>query len=477
MSDLPPELQPDGQPNADAAAPQEARAASVTLREGASDAARARVLMDPANQSLAEALKITFRLLQGGMIVLFALFALSGFQSVREGQAGIRLLFGKADSEVLEPGFKFAAPYPLGEIIKVETGAVQVVEDEAFWPEIRLRNGVREATVDAITPKMALDPEIDGFLVTSDGAIAHATLSIQYRRADPRLYAEHILQNQERSIVRAAVQRGVMQAVATVSIDDLLKAGSSSEDSIAQRARVTAQDTLDALDSGIRIESLTLEQKIPPRWLTDKFAEVQTAASKAAQAESAASSDANTILSRVAGEAAGILDDRIDAYELAIESGDDNAANIILAEIDAILAGQIQGDDELGSITVSGEVARMMSRANQYRSEAVSRSTAELSSFNAQLAKYEASPELMVLGEWRDAFETFFAKEFTQFMLVPQGTNTLNILLNADPEILNEIDRFNKQRDANAARERREQEQRESVFSVEKGLPVGDEDF
>ena len=476
MSELPPEVPQESVGPGPAAA--SGRTASVQLREGASEAAQARVLMDPANQSLAEALRITFRLLQGGMLVLFALFALSGFQSVREGQAGIRLLFGKAEPDVLEPGFRFAAPYPMGEIVKVETGAVQLLEDQAFWPEIVAPGGVRSATVESMTPKQKLDPERDGFVVTSDGAIAHATLSIQYRRADPRVFAEHMLPDTERAIVRAAVQRGVVQAVSTVKIDDLLKAGSSAEDSVAVRARTIAQDTLDALNSGIRIDSLTLEQKVPLRWIKEKFEEVQSAASRAAQAEASASTDASEVLSRVAGGAYSVMNDQIDAYELAVESADPEGAEAVLARIDALLEGRpVEIDGQSVTPVLSGEIARTIAQARQYRSEAVSRSRSELATFRAAQAKHAASPSLMVLGAWREAFDTFFAREFTQFMVVPPGTHTLNLLLNADPDILADIDRFNKQRRAEEARKKREEEQRRSTFSVERGMPVGDGNF
>ena len=40
--------------------------------------------LDPANQSLADALRVTLRIVQVGMLVLAALFAISGSQSVRE---------------------------------------------------------------------------------------------------------------------------------------------------------------------------------------------------------------------------------------------------------------------------------------------------------------------------------------------------------------------------------------------------------
>jgi hypothetical protein len=70
------------------------RAASITL-SGTGVAGDTASLMDPANQSLAEALKISFRIVQLAMVVLAALFVFSGFQTVEENEKGIRVTLGK----------------------------------------------------------------------------------------------------------------------------------------------------------------------------------------------------------------------------------------------------------------------------------------------------------------------------------------------------------------------------------------------
>src|SRR5262245_58112676 len=63
--------------------------------------------MDPANQSLAEALNLIFLLLRGAMLLLAVAFVFSGFQSVNENQRGIKLLFGHKTDADLKPGFHF----------------------------------------------------------------------------------------------------------------------------------------------------------------------------------------------------------------------------------------------------------------------------------------------------------------------------------------------------------------------------------
>jgi len=438
------------------------RDASVQLSEGG-PSANAAVLMDPANQSLADALRITFRILQLGMFVLIVLFLLSGFQSIREGQAGIRLLFGKADSEVLEPGFRFSFPYPLGELVKVQTGAVRLAETRAFWTE---GEGTTPASRDRLPPAR------DGSVLTADGAIAHTQWSIQYRRSDPRQFAQNVTLGQEDAIVRAAVQRGVVQSVATTTIDDLLKQGASAGEPLAVRARVIAQATLDAAQSGIIIENLSLEQKSPPGFVKAKFDSVQAAASEATTAELNADTERREILNRVAGPSAEALIRLIRAYEAALETGDATRGEEILRAIHTVLEGrEAEFDGEVIEANVSGDVARIIASARRERSQAVARARAELALFQAQLEKYRANPALSIKQSVYDALSEYLASPTLQMMFVPEGTDELVLRLNPDPDLRKELIRQQQLQEAIEAEERREQMRRGNEFTIERGTP------
>jgi len=51
--------------------------------------------LDPANQSLADALRMSFRILKLLMLVLVVLYFLSGWFSVKPGENGVILRFGR----------------------------------------------------------------------------------------------------------------------------------------------------------------------------------------------------------------------------------------------------------------------------------------------------------------------------------------------------------------------------------------------
>jgi membrane protease subunit HflK len=292
------------------------RPASVMLRtEGERDGAA----MDPANQSLAEALNLIFRLLQGAMILLVVAFVFSGFQSVNENQRGIKLLFGRKTEADLTPGFHFSAPFPLGEIVKVDTGNVALNLDEAFWPRLTAE---QKTMSPVMTAKPNLKPGEDGSLVTGDESLVHTKWLVNYTRSAAAQYAENMLPEDERRIVEAAVERGVVQAVAQVKVDELLKQSASDQGSVAVRAREIAQRTLDSMSAGIKIEQLTLQDKVPPFNVINDFSLVQTAEQNASKRREEAQTTARNTLNSVAGAAHAVIIERIGAYEEALARND-----------------------------------------------------------------------------------------------------------------------------------------------------------
>ena len=97
------------------------RAASARFEVAGRDDLRGsmdmRDALDPATQSLGDALKLSYRILQAGIVALCVVFVFSGFQSVPEGSTGIKTLFGaiaggdeSGDAQV-QPGLQPFWPY------------------------------------------------------------------------------------------------------------------------------------------------------------------------------------------------------------------------------------------------------------------------------------------------------------------------------------------------------------------------------
>lgn len=447
------------------------RRASVRLRAPGTGGPE-RDLLDPANQSLADALRITFRLLQVTMVVLAGLYALSGFQSVKEGETGIRLLFGRVVDKDLSPGFRASFPPPLGELVRVPASSGRIALDEEFWPYLRPEDRGK-AIADLPRGATSLNPAQDGSVLTADLNLAHTQWEFTYRRTDPSRVAEHIHPEHEERIARAAVKRGVVRAIAGVTIDDLLKQAASDPASITQRTRDAAQAMLDRMDSGLTIDTISLKSRMPPLRLYDRFAEVQGKQSDAAGQLEKADAARRERLNSTAGEAAPTLLALIDRYEAAIAQGDEARQRETLALIDGILDGrEVELDGQARVVPVAGEVSRRLNDAALTRSRLVEQRRSELTLFRAKLEQYRANPALVTTSLWQEALGAFMSRENVQMLWLPPGSGMLEVVINADPDIVKDIERAQQQAEADRARADRERAQREARFRTDTTRPV-----
>jgi membrane protease subunit HflK len=426
-------------------------------------------MMDPANKALADALQILLRILQLGLFVIFVLYLLSGLQSVKQGQTGIRLLFGAIQSEGLEPGFHFSLPYPVGGLERVDQGTVIERLDAQFWQHLPT-DEERAKPTEQIATAFTLHPERDGAVVTGDGNVAHTRWQVTYVRGDATAWARNVLPEAERPLVLGAVQRGVVQAIAEVSIDDLLRQGGRDTEQIAARAAEIAQAALDRMGTGIRIQRLDLTERIPPTFLRDRFAQVQTAEQNAGKARSEALAERNRLLSEVAGGAAEPLLTLIDAYESALDKGDEDAARGLLARINGVLDGEpIELFPDGPEVEIGGEAARMVADARQYVAQTVSRRRSQLALFRAKLAQFRSNPQLLVFNEWASAYKQFTGHEYVQVLINPPGATGVEIVLNQDPQIIKDIQRKIAEREGEEGRRRRLELQRQEQFRTQRG--------
>ena len=481
-------LSPDGEgsgptgadaPSPNLVVPQSRRAGSVRLRqntEGVSDAD----LLDPANQSLADALRLLYKFVIIGVIALFGVYLWSGFGSVKEGSRGIRLLFGKVQESNLDPGFRFSVPQPFGELVTVEQGRNDLSIDKSFW--VFIPDG-QDPQLDKINPTASLKPDQGGTgsVLTGDGNIAHTKWQVGYRRDDVTSHAQNLLPAAEEALVRAAVMRGVVHACAGVTITQLLQQTGDQLNAVSVNAKAVAQKTLDNAGSGIKIDSLNLSEVTPPLFVRGDFNKVASASSAAAAAIEKARTEANEQLNKVAGEAAPYIIQAIDDYEVAVARGEGAGAEKKLQLIDDLMMGKEVEVDEIrdGRKTgakiaikgrVSGEVATVISAAERSRNETISMSKSDLLRFQAKLAQYNSNPSVMVQREWASALSEFYNSRTVELMMVPPGTSTIALLLNRDPAIARELDSEIKRRELEDANRQRELELRREGVKTQTGL-------
>lgn len=420
-------------------------------------------LLDHANKSLADALRLTLRLVYAGMVILACFFVVSGSEQVQENERGVKLLFGSVTQDEVQPGLSINPPPPMGELIKVDVGQAEIKLDTDFWIFAADRRDLAkpiEQLAGSASPN--LTPGQGGYNLTSDGNIAHTQWKVLFKREDAAKWARNVLPEQETAIVTAAVRRGVVHSCSKVGIDDLLKQTSGGP--VASLARQIAQDQLDGLGTGIRLQQLLLEKAMPPLYLLNQFAKVQSSVAESTTKQEATESAARTLMATVAGESADTAVQLIDEYEKAIEGFGARKPDAVLSDIHSLLSGQ---DVRVGDRTVrgmtSGAAASIVAQAKQYRSEEVTKLQSEFIRFTTKLGQFQSNPSLMVATEINDAVLGFMSRPGVQATYLPGNTERIMLTLSRDPGKLR--DALQKQReregeDAQKARMRKLEEDR-----------------
>lgn len=472
MSDERPDQNTPVEPPAD-----ESRgAASVTLRSS-DDTGDTGLLLDRANRSALDALRIAYLIMTWIMIGLVALFLLSGFQSVNEGERAVRLRFGQIQDSNLGAGFQFAFPPPIGELIKIEIGQQTLRVDEAFYP--RLDERQRAQTIEQLAQRggfRSYNPSEDGSLITADQNLAHAKWQVIYERSAPSEWLTHVDRDfeLEQEIIRLSVERAAVRAISEITIDDLVKQAAGSEGSVARRAEQYAQEAIDRAGIGIQIVRLDMIDSGPPLNLYNDFAQVTSAATQANAERDRAQQYARSSLNAVAGAASDELVELIDRYERATDLGNTDEQEQIMAAIRSVMLGEavelpaFSDNEEMVAVAenqVSGEVTQMISSAQTYRRQVSDEAQADLTLFRSKLDQYNSNKRVLVTREWASAVTEFLQKDTVQAMILPEGTDVLELLLNRDPEILREQEKASRRQMLNEANERRKEELAKPVLS------------
>ncbi len=440
--------------------PRATRTASMTLRQSAG---RETVSLDPAQQSLNQALRLSFGLLKILMVVLLVLFLTSGFRTIQEGNRGLRLRFGAIqDEDAVGSGAVWTYPQPVGELVVVPANP-QDLPIDGFLPA-KMPNELTRPWKDLRrAPSAGLMPGRDGSLLTSDGNIVHVEWSARYRIDDAVKKEMHIAHDELETLVRVAVEQGIVHAVSRTTIDDLEEEVYDvlvgSREAIAAMARRKAQQTLTALDSGIVLDSLAMEDTSPPLQTKEIFERVATAQSTAQQEREQARQEAVEILSAAAGEAQARLVSLIEAYGEQLELSNAAAADHLLARIEGILQGEALPEDE--GIQVAGRAASIMEGAKRERVGIRQSAEGEYRTFRAIREQFASAPDVTIAKYWSDALLRVMNNPYTQTMLVPANANDLTITIGPDPDVMKRI--IERLLEDDAARTQREYNERRGI--------------
>ncbi len=410
--------------------------------------------VEPGDKSLADALRVSFRLLSAIMLVVLFFYVLTGVKSVQSDQVGVKKVFGRVVS-VVESGLAYTWPFPIGDIDIVSTREQELSIND-FW---MYETAEQKAAGDLLSRQVgvgSLDPARDGALLTGDRNLLHVRLSCKYRVADPLAYLSNVGDQPQRvrEVVRSALCHAAIRAAAIQTADGLQR---TERAVFAAAVRRETQAELDALGSGLEVSSVLLTDSTWPLGALKAYVEAQNAVSKAEQARNAARAEAEKELNAAAGaayrrlvgdvgelgpqdqqhSAASDQEDLIGRYAAAAAAGQTAAAADLLVRI----------DEALRSNETGGQAARIIAEAEAYRTTTLQRVKGRVERFRELLPAYEKTPELLLQRLWIDVREAILNAATNEKFYLTLGPDKTILRINRDPKVAAEIERALKAKD------------------------------
>lgn len=391
--------------------------------------------LDPAQRSLADALRVSFGVLKIVMAVLVVVYLLSGLFKVPQDQVALRLRFGRIVGEegrqVIVPDGRlhWSWPYPVEQVLRVPGSKViqQVSLDRAFYFNIT-DEMVGRSEDEMFLSRDGLDPLQDGSLLTADANLVHARWNVSFVIGDPVAYIRNVGDiAAARTLVLATVEQAIVYAAARTVSDEIVKGRSNT--ALAQEY---AQKLLDTLQSGIRIETLAVPRAVFPLPVRQSSQAVNRAESDRATRLSAAQSEATQVLGRTIGRAYLPLWGLIQRIDLAEHAGDQALASQLNRELEQAFHELAVTDASGQKLVMGGEVAQIINDAAAYEQSARSQADARAAVFQGMLPNYQRSPGVLLNKLWEDARREILSGDVDTFYL-PAGQPWIKI--NRDPDV------------------------------------------
>jgi membrane protease subunit HflK len=272
--------------------------------------------IDSGSQALSEALRSSFVIVKFVMVLLLLVFLGSGFFTVGPQERAIILRLGKPVGEgeraLLGPGLHWSFPYPIDEYVKISITGIQRVTSSIGWYAV-----TPEQELSGTEPPMGgqMMPG-DGYVLTSDGNIAHSRATLTYRINDPIRYVFNFVNAS--NAIQSALDNALLFAASRFTVDQVL---TTDVISFTEAVRKRTAELVDQQQLGIIIEQFTV-QSIPPRQLRDAFANVLRAEVNRNKVLTEARSHENQVLSQSSADAESVINaSKSDRARLVAEIG------------------------------------------------------------------------------------------------------------------------------------------------------------
>jgi modulator of FtsH protease HflK len=256
------------------------------------------------------------------LVVLLALWLMSGVYTVAPDEKAVILRFGKL-SQVVEPGLHYHMPPP------IEMHIIRSVT-KVYREEIGFR------TVDPGPPARYRQKPDESLMLTGDENIVNVEVAVQYRVTDvvKALFSVQRLGAFEGGgdgLVHDAAEAALRQVVGRHGIDEVLTEGKLK---VQTEIEEKLQESFDLYDCGLAVESVQLQSVGPPSQVDSAFKDVASAKEDRERLVNEARGYQNDVIPKARGEAERMVKEaesyRVERIRRA--QGDADRFNAVYAE-------------------------------------------------------------------------------------------------------------------------------------------------
>jgi regulator of protease activity HflC (stomatin/prohibitin superfamily) len=407
---------------------------------------------DPAMKSLADAMRVSFRVLSAIMVLFLVLFLATGLQSISSQEVGLVKVFGKV-TRTADAGFVYNWPFPIGEIQPIST-AVQTLDVDNFW--LQEAKGEQTPLAKRGRKNDGLRPGFDGALLTGDRNLIHVRLQCKYQIKNARAAATRIEDLSE--LVRESINKAAIHAASQRTFDAILTNHLEFLAAVQDRTQMELNQLLggETGEMVVKINEVLLQQGESITWplaAYTAYEEAQTARAERQNKIDTAIGEARN-LAGVIGErsftelvgqpwnASAREEERMrrafeqnESYNLigqwnhARETGQDEKARMLGEKIDIVLT----------RATAGGEASKVIANAQAEKTRTIEQAKERARRFRDLLPKYRESPEVLLETMWYEVVdEILSAPMVTKWYLSP-GRGWTVVKISQDPEIQKEL--------------------------------------
>ncbi|MBN2211606.1 MAG: hypothetical protein JW709_09450 [Sedimentisphaerales bacterium] len=280
---------------------------------------------DPGNAALADALRISFKVLKLVMIVVVIVFIASGVYQVPSNEVAVVLRFGRVTgtgaNRIKEPGLHWSFPRPIDERIMIPRGKQQLdVDDFWYFMTKEERAGLKQSFAGPTLQFLQ-----DGYSLTStrglegkttssekgviaDYSIMHSQWRIEYAVSEPPVFIEKLWDGTEAGW--SDVERLIRDVLAAAVIKasghrDVWATITREEEAFRWEVESLVKDRMIDLNVGLTIDQVIFTGKkiIPPRQVQAEYERFTTAKTNAEKMKTSAGAKASEIRNTAESEA------------------------------------------------------------------------------------------------------------------------------------------------------------------------------